>query len=110
MIEGYFLSLGLGYLIGLAVLGYAILLKAIKIVGSRNHFPKFVIHLIVLLHYAVGLLGLVYVPAFFYRNYLHDGSIVDGVIFAATGIVAISAAFWILLKWNCLGISFDQER
>lgn len=108
--EGYLLSFGLGYLVGLAILGYAILLKAIKIVGSKIRLPKLAIQLIVLLHYAVGMLGLVYVPAFFYRNYLRDGSIAEGVIFSMTGIVTISIIFWILLKWDNLEIRFHRKE
>jgi hypothetical protein len=107
--ENYLLSFGLGYLVGLAVLGYAVLLKAIKLIGKKYGFSKFIISVATLLHYVAGLLGLVYVPAFFYSNYLRDGTAADGVVFAVTGIVTISIVFFILSKWDDIGISSDQK-
>ncbi len=109
MMESYLLSVGLGYLVGLAVLGYAVLLKAIKLMGEKYRFTKFSIYLATLLHYVVGLLGLVYVPAFMYRNYLRDGTVAEGIIFAATGIITIGVVFYVLSKWDDLGIWFDRK-
>jgi len=100
--ENHIFNFGLGYLVGLGVLGYVLLLYAIKKIGKKLGWPARGVTFIVALHFIAGLTAILFVPSIYFKNYGGRDSTVDGIIFSVTLLFILFIALRIAQHWDSL--------
>lgn len=102
----WFMTAALGYLFGLGFVGLMFLLARIKMHGSRNGWPQWLISLLVGLHSLIGLITFTLVPASVLHRLKLQGatSTSGGVAFAAAIFAMISIGSFIMRDWNRTGV------
>jgi len=98
--EGYFLSLGLGYLVGLGVFGYFSLLKVINNAGEKRGSSKVGARILAGIHFVAGLSGILYFPSVYVRNNIDSDAVIENVIFAVTLLLLIVVVLRVAYKWD----------
>ena len=98
--ENLIFNAGLGYLIGLGLLGYVFLLYVIKKIGKKSGWPSWVINTIIILHFIVGLTGIFYVPIIYFKDY--EGSTIDGIVFSVMLLVILYVTIQIAFRWDSI--------
>ncbi len=100
--ENHIFNAGLGYLVGLGVLGYVLLLYVIKKIGKKSGWPTWGINFLVTLHLIAGLTAIFFVPSIYFKNYEGPDSVIDGIIFAVTLIAILFVVLRIAQYWDNL--------
>lgn len=96
--EDIIFNLGLGYLLGLGLLGYVFLLEFIRKQKKLSNWSNFRVNFYVFIHFIIGLLGIGFVPSTFFRNY--QGEDIGKIIFGVIVGLAIFIIYKIVNNWE----------
>lgn len=99
--ENNLFSFGLGYLVGLAVLGYVFLLYVIQNLEKNYNFSKFSVQVLSMLHLIAGLSGILFVPSILLYEYIEDEEM-GKIIFALALFFVLFIVFFIAKNWDDL--------
>ena len=99
--ENNLFSLGLGYLVGLAVLGYVFLLYVIQNLEKNYKFSKFSIQVLSVLHLIAGLSGILFVPSLLLYEYIEEEGM-GKIIFAITLFFVLFIVFFVAKNWDTI--------
>jgi len=99
--EGSLLGLVLGYLVGLSVLGYILLLHVINGLEKNFNFSKLVVKFLTIGHFILGVSGMVFVPSLFiYFRMKKEG--LGMFIFSITLFFVLCIVFFIAKRWGAI--------
>jgi hypothetical protein len=99
---GAFMNLGLGYLLGLGLLGYMTLWAWIKECGARAQWPQWFTNLLIGLHLMLGLTAVGIAPASVLHRLKSQGATgtVGAIAFLAAIVVVLCLGWLIARDWN----------
>ncbi len=99
--ENNLFSFGLGYLVGLAILGYVFLLYVIQNLEKNYKISKFGVQVLTALHLIAGLSGILLVPSLLLYEYIDDEGM-GKIIFAITLFSVLSIVFFVAKNWDVI--------
>lgn len=109
MMEPYLFSAGLGYLTGLGLHGYIMLLYGIKKAGNNCNWPRWRLRLIIGLHYVGGLGAMLLVPVVYLKEYDGPGASAVGIIFAVPALSMVIVSLFFAQYWG-LHVESQEEK
>ena len=95
-------------MVGLAVLGYVLLLHVIQNLEKNYNFSKFSVQVLSILHLIFGLSGILFVPSILLYEYIEEEGI-GKIIFAIVLFSALFIVFFIAKNWDDLVTKLRKE-
>ena len=96
MLEAIANSVGLGYLIVLAVLGYVSLLVVIKKLFAENSRLSVLRVPLITVHFIMGIVGVMLFPSLYFRDNSSSNEILAPVLFSAVVLLGLVMVFGVI--------------